>query len=186
MTDTMDAIKGAQAPTTFDVLSFVEGTAYPTDTVEIYTNASAAERLVRLNAERLDNDKNGVTDLTIDDKIAECIADVEASKLTFELRGLPPGITQEIFSVEDDTPDEEVTAKEDNLIASTIVRVVNASGSVDERLWKGEDVTRIRRFVKQGEFRRLATAVARVNFNAAVFDEATDAGFLGRGANLAS
>lgn len=196
MTDT-NTIAEAQAPMNFDVLSFVEHTAYPTSEVTVYQNANAATQLVAANRERLENDK--IADGTgqvksmsehADSKNAELTEKIETltqlvkdSALTFELRGMPPGLVQEIYDEKSEKTDVE---RENELIASTIVRVRAANGSVDPRVWRAEDVTKLRGFLKQGEFGKLVQGVIDVNFNAAVFDEAVDAGFLSRGSDLAS
>lgn len=177
---TENAVQEAQAPGTFDVLSFVEGTAYPTDTVVIYQDVKSVTDLLNANNRRLEMDKSEKTgDYTeIDAEIAELTEKVKASAMSFYLRGMPPGVSRTIFNATDDTTDAQYREMENELIAKTIVRVTNAAGASDERLWDGETVAKLRDFVKEGEFRKLVTAVANVNFNAMVFDQATDAGFL--------
>lgn len=182
----MDAISEAQAPTTFDVLSFVEGTAYPVETVKIYTDVKAVAELLEANQARLSNDIHKDDPRDFDAIIEDATARVNASALTFDLRGMPPGIVQELYASTEGETAEQVQEKEDALVARTIVDVRNADGIRDPRLWSGEDVAKLRRFVKEGEFGKLIQGVVNVNFNAAIFDQATDAGFLGGSADVAS
>jgi hypothetical protein len=184
--DVETAVTQAQAPGEFDVLSFISGTAYPTETVKVYTDAKSATDLLNANQKRLDMDKSDEkSDYTdIDSKIEELIQKIESSALTFELRGMPPGVTQEIYNFAEDAEDNVVRTAENKLIAATIVSVTNAQGSRDGRIWDGEAVDGLRKFLKEGEFGKLVKGVVNVNFNAAVFDQATDAGFLGRSSDV--
>lgn len=186
--ETMDAIAEAQSPEVFDVLSFIEDTAYPTETVVVYTAVKEAEELLKVNRERLDSEANNekFDPAELDERIANLTEIVKGSALVFELRGMPPGIVQDTFQIKDETTDEEIRDMENDLVARTIANVKNAAGKRDPRLWDREGVAKLRRFLKEGEFAKLTAGVTNVNFNAAVFDQATDAGFLGRGADLAS
>lgn len=186
MTDTLDAITTAQAPETFDVLSFISGTAYPTETVTVYTDALSATELVNAYKARIENDTHGDsdTDDKLTAKIAELTEKVKASALTIELRGMPPGMVRDLYDLPEDAEEQAVREAENKLIANTIVSVKNAAGSQDSRVWDSEGVEGLRRFLKEGEFAKLSRGVVNVNFNASVFDEATDAGFLGGSADV--
>lgn len=186
-----DAVTLAQSPETFDVLSFIEGTAYPTETVTIYTDALSADALLKVDRARKEAEKAQLAEEAtlntedFDSQIADLTEKVKASALTFSLRGLPPGLVQEIYSVDENAEEEVIRSAENKLIASTIVSVTNAKGATDSRLWDEEAVEKFRRFLKEGEFAKVVRAVVNVNFNAAVFDQATDAGFLGGSPDVA-
>lgn len=182
-----DAVTQAQSQETFDVLSFIEGTAYPVETVTIYTDALSADQLLKANQERLElDDRPEAIDYTdIDSRIEELTEKVKKSALKFSLRGLPPGLVQEIYNISEDASDSEARAAENKLIASTIVSVENATGAKDSRLWDEDAVEAFRKYLKEGEFAKVVKSVVNVNFNAAVFDQATDAGFLSRGSDVA-
>jgi hypothetical protein len=175
-----DAGTLAQSPDSFDVLSFIEGTAYPTETVTIYTDAKSADALLKANQERLKMDESELSQVytEIDAEIERLSEAVKKSVLVFSMRGLPPGLVQEIYKVNEESTEEELRAAENKLIASTIVSVKNAEGAVDQRLWDEESVEKFRKFLKEGEFAKVVKGVVNVNFNAAVFDQASDAGFL--------
>lgn len=190
----MDTVETAQSKGTFDLLSFVKDTAYPTKDVVVYQDAEAADKYVVLVEQRLEFDKNKNTvesdKLTEEiDKLGKRIAD---SAITFKLRGLPPTIANEIVSknkFEDDDASEDAVAarvRSDNeLIARTIIAVTNASGESDSRVLHGDDIAVLRGYLKEGEFKKIVQGVINVNFNAAVFDRATDAGFSSGSFNLA-
>jgi len=183
---TTNSVDAAQEQGTFDVLSFIEGTAYPTDEVTVYTDVISGDLLLKARDKRNALDESPDTQKVkepkykaLDVEIAELTAKVEASALKFSLRGLPPGIVQEIYGAEEDMTPEASRDAENKLVASTISNVENAQGVRDPRVWDAESVAKLRHFVKEGEYARLVQGVVRVNFNASVFDQATDAGFLG-------
>lgn len=184
--DTQQVIDQAQAPGTFDVLSFIEQTAYPTDKVVVFQDVKSVDALLKANRERLDHDAapESFDPTELDARIAELSEKVQASAIVFELRGMPPGIVQEIYGNGEGT-EEELLEREHRLIAATIIAASDHKGNRDERLWQHEDVAKLRRYLKEGEFGKLINGVVKVNFNATVFDEATDAGFLSRGSDLA-
>lgn len=185
MDETTHIIDQAQAQGTFDVLDFISGTAYPTQTVTLFTDAKAATDLLLANEERKTKELEGPTD-DLDGLIETLTAKVQASVITFELRGMPPGIVEEIYPADEESDPTVLKGRENKLIAHTIVRVKNHAGVTDARVWDEDAVQKLRTFLKEGEFAKLTTAVAGVNFNAIVFDQATDAGFLSRGSDLAS
>lgn len=188
-------IDAAQAQDTFDVLSFIEGTAYPTENVVIYTDPKSATELLIANQKRKDNELNADSDGVaekVDEELTKEIeiltAKVKGSALTFSLRGLPPGLVQDIYALpdgEEGTTEKQLEA-EDDLIAKTIVGVKNAAGAEDPQIWDSHKIAQLRRFLKEGEFGKLIQGVIRVNFNASVFDQATDAGFLGGSSDVES
>lgn len=183
---TEDVIAQAQAPGAFDVLSFLEGTAYPTESVTVYTDARSATDLLKANQRRLDGDINdSETDEKLTAQIAELTEKVKKSALTFELRGLPPGLVQELYNIGENADEATMLDAENKLIAATIVSVSNIDGVRDARVWDEQAVKAFRRYLKEGEFGKLVKGVVDVNFNAAVFDEATDAGFLGGSSDVA-
>lgn len=185
MTET-DAVVAAQAPGVFDVLSFVEGTAYPTETVVVYQDAKSATELIMANKERLAMDVLLVDDYeNIDERITKLTEAVKSSALRFNLRGMPPGVARDVYNPTEGMTEEENAQQENDLIAKTIVSVQNAQGAVDGSLWDAGKVATLRRFLKEGEFNKLVMGVSSVNFNAAVFDQAVDAGFLSRDTDLA-
>lgn len=187
--DTDTIVSNAQAPETFDVLAFVEGTDYPTQEVVVFQDAKSATEFVAAINKRTDMPDDEVASdeyVALSAKIDELGAKVKASSIIFSLRGMPPGIVAEIMKVPEDEAEELHAEDRDNkLIAKTIVSARSASGAVDSRLWDEAQVGKLRIFLKEGEFGKLVKGVGEVNFNAMVFDQATDAGFLSRSTDLA-
>lgn len=206
MDTTTEAIDQAQSRGSFDVLAFIEETAYPTEKVVVFQDVASATEYVRLNDERAAKEialakrkqpgeiptipeepivEENTSEL--DAKIEELGEKIRKSSIVFELRGMAPGVLNDMLMAEDPDNDNDKAAqkREDNVLAATIVGVENHEGIKDTRVWDAESINALRRNLKEGEFGKLVTAVARVNFNAAVFDQATDAGFSGRGSDLA-
>ena len=183
-TNTEEIIDKAHAEGAFDVLSFIGGTAYPTSRVVLFSDVVSAKKLKEISTTRIQYEiDNGepLVDEKLDAEIATLTEAVRKSSLIVELRGMPPGIVRDIVESEkDDVPD----FVDNEIVAKTIVRVSNHEGVSDDRLWDYDAVRELRRFLNEGEVSKLLNAVMEVNFNSAVFDEATDAGFLSRSANL--
>lgn len=181
----MDIVETATAPTEFSVLSFVKDTAYPTGEVVIYTNVVAAKEIERLFAKRqLLETKNMDEAEKLTPLIEAAVAEAEKTKLIFNLRGFPPGIIQQMM--EQYNTDESDTEADPHLVAKAIISVENAEGAKDGHLWTGDEVNELRGSITPGEWLKLLSAVADVLFNATIFDDAVDAGFLGRRPDVAA
>lgn len=194
--DTVQAVEAAQTQEVFDVLSFIEKTAYPREKVALYTDVDAAHEYVRLVDERakLELEPEGtkaleITSLT--EQIEALGEKIKGSTLVFELQGMPPGMVKGIIEETDgesELPDSvkaEMEIGRDNvLIAKTIQNVTNGHGARDPRVWEPEHVEALRTYINQGEFAKLLRGVSNVNFNAAIFEAASDAGFSGGGSDL--
>jgi hypothetical protein len=190
MTDTTNPVTQALEPGVFDVLSFIEKTAYPTERIVVFQNAKAADDYVKAVADRDARDNSddartgGVPDpetdpLTI--RINELADQIRESSIVFDLRGMPPGFVGNILNKEDLNEIE----KDDELIALSIVKVSNSRGEVDPRTWSREMVSKLRTYLKESEFAKLIRGVANVNLNSAIFDQAVDAGFLSGSSDVA-
>ncbi len=180
----MDTVETATAQGTFSVLSFVQETAYPEGEVKIYTDVAGAKELLRANAERQlleTKDMEKAEELT--PRIEELTKRIEATALTFHLKGFPPGVVQDMMTAHN-TPEDE-NAADAHLIAKAIVKVTNPDGAVDDHYWTAEEVNQLRANIAEGQWSALLSAVGDVLFNAAVFNTAVDAGFLGRRPDVA-
>lgn len=185
--DTEQIIEAAQAPDAFDVLAFVEDTAYPTETVVVYKDVKSAAEYVKLNKRRFELDAAKQDTTEIDAKVEAVGAKLSDSAIIFELRGMPPGVVQEFLKAP--ANEEDVAAgdieRDNKLIAATIIGVSNSKGTQDSRIWQADDVAKLRKFLNEGEFSKLVGGVSSVNFNSAIMDQATDAGFSGRSSDVA-
>lgn len=195
----IDAVTAAQGEDTFDLLSFVQGTAYPVTEVVVFTDAKSAaeylkvvEKRQKLEERQLVSDEKIDTD-EFDARIDELSTKLHESALIFKMRGLPPGILEDLNTKhfpegeDDKSPDFEkiATARDDELISLTVTEITNAKGIKDTKPFTPESVATLRRFLKAGEFGKIVSAVIEVNFNARLFDRLTDAGFSGGSADVA-
>lgn len=182
--NTEQIVDEAQAPGEFDVLAFLEDTAYPVEKVTVFRDLTAAKEYKRLVDLRGEADVEGKQNGEYDEEIGRLGQRITDSAMIFELRGMPPGIVNELIGGDNDTP-EDAENKDNALVAKSIVSVTNSKGDKDSHMWTTEQVAQLRSRMIEGEFSKLIAGVASVNFNGAVFDQATDAGFSGRRTDLA-
>jgi hypothetical protein len=195
MENTMDPIEAAQEIGTFDVLDFINNIAYPQQTTVIYTDAQGAQNYIKLVEERFKLEALRPKRVETTKKIAELSENIEAigdrisrSAIIFKLMGLSPHEVEEIIKPASETEDDEsdvTQAKENVLMARSIVSISNHAGVTDTKAITADTIAAFRKRLKQGEFSKLVRDIADVNFNAVLFDRATDAGFSGRGSDLA-
>jgi hypothetical protein len=141
-------------------------------------------------------------------KVARLIGQVQASALTFHMRGLAPKQVELIdkkcrkaikpparknYPQDEDGQEEyELAVWERNrdrnqlvnheCIASAIVRVENADGDVDSRVWKAEDVENLQATVLETEYEKLRLMMQDLSFAHTLFNRAVeqDTDFLSR------
>lgn len=117
-------------------------------------------------------------------------AEVAKSALTLQLRGMPPyvveAITTKHFSdkKKDYSGEPEETARDNELIAKSIIKMIDPDGNETTEVTP-ENIDALRNSLLEGEFGKIINATAHVNLNGVLFDQATDASFLGRRINLA-
>lgn len=189
MTDLEQTIVGAQAPEIFNVFAFLDETVYPTEDVTLYRDVVSAKKYVELASkykveeDKLKPDDGGAIKPTAEmldwhDEQKKLVEKINASAMTFTLRGLPPYEVEAI--VGDDAPKGEYPNFQDHtLIARSIVTVKSADGKIDQHTWTDGEVSKLRGLLTGGEFGKLIVGTSSVNFTAAVFNQATDAGFPG-------
>lgn len=152
-------------PGEIDVMSFLDGTEYPTREVVVFTDVKAADDYVRMNSqEKVD-----------DTELEELEAKVRKSAIVFHLRGMAPGVVNELYTKGGD--EEPEADKENRLVTKTVFKVTNSEGVEDTHEFTEESVNKLRRYLKEGEFGKLIKGVIEVNFDANLFDRAVDAGF---------
>lgn len=164
-------------PDEFDIIDFIEGSNYPEKTVTVYTNGKAALELRTLNeAPEAERDS-----AAIEAKQAE----IEASALTFTLRGLAPAII-EVMMKKIEVNSKDITDEErvkrflestDSLTAASIKGVKTADGREDKRAWDTARAAKLRGHLVSSEYEKLADGVNTVNFDAKLFSDMVDAGF---------
>lgn len=198
MTDTsnseaLDAVLDQDA---FDVLEYVTGDLTPRKTVTLYTNAEAGYRLdelLAIEANATHGDSLSIADevpWVDEDEVADLRKQIEASALTFHLKGLPPKAREAVqkelqakHNFSDDATDEEKTAYfeefTNTLIAKSIESVKNAKGAAD-RSWSATKIATLRGRLNGVEFGRLDEAVFEINTDSDLFSRAVNADFLSK------
>ena len=179
--DTVNPETIASNPGAIDVLAFLEQTNYPTREVVVFSDAKSADEYVQLKTllDPAGKDAEPVEPTAEQEaELERLAAAVRKSSLIFSLRGMAPGVVNEIYG---DAPkdDAESVLKENKLIAATVIGAKNSEGIADPRTWAIDDIDKLRRYLKEGEFGKLVKATIEVNFDANLFDGAVDAGFSG-------
>lgn len=177
------ATDNATSPEVFDVLSFVEQTAYPTEFVTLFTDVVAAREYAETKKAFSDAEDSD-TAKKAEDKLTELEEKLKTSSLTFKLRGFPPGIVNAL--IEAHSTEENPTGADAHVIAKAIISVTAGNGNVDAHTWTPEEVVRLKNNIAEGQYLKLLGGVANVVFNSAVFDQVTDAGFSGGSTDVAS
>lgn len=195
-----DALNTVLDQDSFDVLEFVTGDLTPRKTVSVYTNSEAGYRLNELLEQEEENVRNAsvsdglsITDAGVyvdEDEVADLRAQVEASTLTFHLKGLAPKAREAIqkelqakHNFSDESTDEVKEAYfnefQNTLVAKSIEKVVNAKGAADKS-WSAEKVAVLRGRVNNVELGRLDGAVFDINTDADLYSRAVNADFLSK------
>lgn len=173
-TDFAAIVEAAQDKRTFDVLGFAKGRKYPQDIVTVYTDAESGYRAKHLS-EILNDENDNEKREEIAEEIRAAWAAVEASALTFHLRGISQGAVEAIIT--------EAGGKFDNTvegpgaqwcnfryIGENIVSVTNAEGAVDNHHWSFEDVSELHAYLPSDEFKKIAALTDELTFAAAFVD----------------
>lgn len=173
----------------FDVLDFVSGGALPTKTIKFYTNAAAAFEL----AEIIDHEKAVAESETWsladendvdEERVGELREALEASALTFELRGLAPAA---ILAIEASLrAKHEYKEGDDNeayneafnlqLVSDSIQSVTNAAGAKGKKLTPAA-VRKLNGSAHPGEWAKLFGKVFELSYSYNIFDKAVSADF---------
>ena len=170
-------------PTTFNLAERLSGRGFPTDTVKVYLNEGAAYQLVSLMNQEAPTDQDALE--AFNNVVQQVTKEVLESELTFELRGISTGHSNQIKkNVKKEHPDladdsEEFTKILTNhYIAPHIVRIKDAGGGVDEHLYTPDEVADLYDLLPISEWLKLSDAVGKLSFTTGYFENATDAGFL--------
>lgn len=195
-----EALNAALDQDSFDVLEFVTGDLTPRKTVSIYTNSEAGYRLDTLLAQEEENvriasesDGLSITDggVWVDEEEVKALREqVEASTLTFHLKGLAPkareAIQKELRAKHNYKDDADNEAQEEyfnefqnTLVAKSIEKAVNAKGATDTS-WSADKVAVLRGRVNALELGRLDNAVFEINTDADLYSRAVNADFLSK------
>jgi len=187
--ETLELVKEAQSQGTFNLSEVIKGRGYPQKDVTIYTDVDSAFKLIELEKKM-----SAITDLKSaeDFKALEAEANalaekVQASRLIFSMRGVSQGVVEAVEAKASELyPDNEDGEREtdwykyymSSLIAHNIVRVTDANGNVDERVFTYEDLEGVRAMIPADSWSILVTTMQQLTLAGGFFKGLTDAGFL--------
>jgi len=184
--ETLEMVKEAQKPSTFNLAEVIKGRGYPSKDVTVYTDAEAAFELVEI-----EDQMNELTEVDeeLQAKADELAERVQKSKLTFHMRGVGQGEVERISDKADQLYKKPDLKEEDyssdwfkyyitSLVASNIVRVTDADGNVDESHFEYEDMLTVRNNLPGDSWGLLVTTMQKLTLASGYFKGLTDAGFL--------
>ena len=203
--DLPESVETALSPETFDVLEFVAGGNTPEDSVTIYTDQAAAyayhnliekERAAFEAAEKKKKESTKHSALSIADaddevfhpdeqELAELLEQLEATALTFHVKGLAPklrkAIEKEKVAKHNHKEGSEDKEYYDDLyttiVAKSIVGVTKADGSKGRTEWNSESVKALYEVLHESQWGLLLNACVSTGYNAGVFDGIVTADF---------
>lgn len=160
---------------TFNLLETIQGRAYPEDEVTVYTNEAAIHELHKLRDElKYHTNEKTKAYKELDKKVKAATKAIEESALTFKMRGVAPAVVNLLVDKHREVSED----LQDELLAVTLVAVVNADGAEDRRKFSAEDCKVIRDTIPMVAYNKIAVLVTDLNMGAAIYDQTIDAGFL--------
>ena len=190
--EVMELVEKAQKKGTFDIAKFAKGIAYPEDTVVAYMDIESAYKLNKLNAEMSSIKASDPKEYEKLEKEADKLSKkIVESKITFYMRGVNQEVIEAISAKCDKKHPKKLDAlgqtieNQDwlrdwtcGLIASNLVKIENAAGELDERVFETEDVIELRKDLPREVFDLLIAKMQQLTLAGAYFKGLTDAGFL--------
>jgi len=188
--NTLKLVRDAQRKGTFDITAFAKDRAYPQDTVVAYLDVDSAYRLTVLNDqmsstiagegyEKLEAEAN-----VLSQKILE-------SKVVFHLRGVNQEVIERITDLanknyptakgsfgQSDESEDWIKFWTTSLVAENLIKIVNANGDEDERLFTQEDIVELRKYLPKEVWELIVEKMQQLTLASSYFKGLTDAGFL--------
>lgn len=181
--DILSVVQDAQSKSKFNLADAIKGRGYPEESVDVYLDVASAYELSKLNDELIST-ADPVEVKALEEKIEVLKTNIVSSKLTFNMRGIDQKMVEALeakaqkkHGVEGD---EWVIAYMTSLVAANIVSVVDANGSVDERLFTEEDGENLRGSLSREGWESLVATMQKLTIASGYFKGLTDAGFLPR------
>jgi hypothetical protein len=191
MNDTIDTkvveevlalVQEAQSPAKFSLAEAIKNRVFPEDVVDVYLDIESAYALSKLNDELT---------VTFDEEALEKLeAQVEvlknkilASKLSFHMRGVDQSTVENIRNkyqegIDPELEDSWVMPYMHALVASNIVKVVNAQGEEDAHEFTANEVKELSDNLPAESWEKLASTTQKLTLASGYFKGLTDAGFL--------
>lgn len=193
-----EAVNAALSEESFDVLEFVKGTNTPEDKVKLYTDADAAQKILKFyeaeQAEQEQDSSDWSLDEALPNEVEEQLSEEELtelherlldSQLIFEVKGLAPKALEAVekhlqatTGYTDGGDNTEYNKALDlKVVADSIKSVTNRKGQVDRSKWTPERVEEFLVELYPSEKGKLFVGVGSINYVGAVFDKAANADF---------
>lgn len=188
--EVIELVKTAQSKKVFDIAAFAKDQATPQDNVVTFLDIESAYRLNKLNEEM-----GSVTDKATYEAMeseANILAEkIMKSKVVFHMRGVNQDVIEQA-NIEADKKYPSIMTEfgeERNsvewmkywtcfLIAANLVKVVNADGEEDERVFTVEEVMEMRSYFPKEVWDLLVQKMQHLTLANSYFKGLTDAGFL--------
>lgn len=182
--EVLSLVADAQKKNVFNLADAIKGRSAPEKTITVYTDLQSGIELQEVNAEM-----NGFGYVMqegkfeeLEKKAAELSEKISKSKLTFHMRGINQEQTENLVK---DSGDRATDATLDfardytcALVAANIVKVENAEGGVDERVFTIEDGKELYRSLPTEAWLTLVNTMEQLTLATGIFKGITDAGFL--------
>jgi len=186
--ETIALVKEAHSKKVFNLSEVIKGRGYPSKDATIYLDSDSAFRLSEIDDE-LNNYVDDEIRVKLEAEAEQLAAKIKESALTFTMRGVSQKIVEDIMKKANEKfPNREDENSEDgqlwlryyisSLIASNLIRVTSADGSVDEHIFTAEEMMEIRETLAQDSWNVLVETMQRLTLASGYFDQLTDAGFL--------
>lgn len=190
--EVLKLVEKAQEKGTFNIVDFAKGRAYPQDIVTAYLDVDSAYELKKVNDQinaAQFGDDSGVAEL--EEQAKALTQKLLKSKIVFHLRG----VNQEIIESISDKCDKDypahinelgqeelhpdwVRAWTCGLVAANLVKIENAEGEIDERLFTADEVNEFRKHLPKEVWDLITEKMQQLTLAGAYFKGLTDAGFL--------
>lgn len=183
--EVVSLVNEAQKKNVFNLADAIKGRSAPEKVITVYTDVQTALELQELNGKM--NDFNYLTDevkyAELEKQAKELTEKISASKLIFHMRGISQEENEKVTGniggdrSSDNTLDfaKEYTCA---LVAANIVKVENASGEIDERVFTIEDGHELYKNLPVEAWLTLVNTMEQLTLATGIFKGITDAGFL--------
>lgn len=182
MTNVAKLVEEAKAKGVFDVIEAAKGRGYPTDSVTVGVDAASAYEIKRL-LEQGANEKDPEATNEIDAKIEVLKDKIRTSNLTFNMRGISPGMIESITE-EGKTLFEDIEFGPGGLwcneayLAAHIISVDDAANNLDESLWTQAKVAELKAWLPAESYQAINQLMLDLTWATAYFDASVTADFL--------
>jgi hypothetical protein len=187
--ETLKLVQEAQKPGVFNLADVIKGRGYPQKDVSVYIDGAAAFELVELEDKMKALAEDSAEYKELEEKAEELAKVVQASKLTFTMRGVGQGVVERVSEQADEKfgKDSENTGDVNtdwfkyyitSLVASNIIRVTDPEGNVDETLLDYDSMSEIRDNIPADAWGVLVNTMQKLTLATGYFKGLTDAGFL--------